>query len=243
MVDVGLRQRLAASATYWAAAQCRTDEQHASAGGGHVAHGTQRAIQQRHRLLQIDDVHLVAHAEQVWTHRRVPAARVVAKMDAGFEELAQGVFGHRHGAVSFRFVRLYLRGAKSWDLEVLRHRTRLGRGRRPAWVNYRRHAGGQGYGENARGKQPVGLPPQDRPTGISGRCAEFRLDADELVVFRGAVAADRLPVLIWPKFVATARSAIVASSVSPERWLHDRACSRRVWAISTVSSVSERVPI
>ena len=27
------------------------------------------------------------------------------------------------------------------------------------------------------------------------------------------------PVLIMPQFVATARSAIVASSVSPERWL------------------------
>ena len=27
------------------------------------------------------------------------------------------------------------------------------------------------------------------------------------------------PVLIWPAFVATAMSAIVASSVSPERWL------------------------
>ena len=28
---------------------------------------------------------------------------------------------------------------------------------------------------------------------------------------------DREPVLIWPAFVATAMSAIVASSVSPER--------------------------
>ena len=27
------------------------------------------------------------------------------------------------------------------------------------------------------------------------------------------------PVLIWPQLVATARSAIVTSSVSPERWL------------------------
>ena len=27
------------------------------------------------------------------------------------------------------------------------------------------------------------------------------------------------PVLIWPQFVATAMSAMVASSVSPERWL------------------------
>ena len=27
------------------------------------------------------------------------------------------------------------------------------------------------------------------------------------------------PVLIWPAFVATARSAMVVSYVSPERWL------------------------
>ena len=30
---------------------------------------------------------------------------------------------------------------------------------------------------------------------------------------------DGAPVLIWPQPVATARSAIVVSSVSPERWL------------------------
>jgi hypothetical protein len=29
---------------------------------------------------------------------------------------------------------------------------------------------------------------------------------------------DALPVLIWPTLVATARSAMVASSVSPDRW-------------------------
>ena len=35
-----------------------------------------------------------------------------------------------------------------------------------------------------------------------------------------AVRSERLaePVLIWPAHVATARSAIVVSSVSPERW-------------------------
>ena len=36
-----------------------------------------------------------------------------------------------------------------------------------------------------------------------------------------ATRSDRAgaPVLIWPQPVATARSAIVVSSVSPERWL------------------------
>src|SRR5947208_146356 len=50
------------------------------------------------------------------------------------------------------------------------------------------------------------------------------------------------PVLICPAFVATARSAIVVSSVSPERWLITtpyEAC----WAIRTTSRVSVSVPI
>jgi hypothetical protein len=44
-----------------------------------------------------------------------------------------------------------------------------------------------------------------------------RLDAEELVVFGDTVGAEAEPVLIWPAFVATAMSAMVTSSVSPER--------------------------
>jgi len=50
------------------------------------------------------------------------------------------------------------------------------------------------------------------------------------------------PVLIWPEFTATARSAMVVSSVSPERWEITVAHPAR-WAISTASRVSVRVPI
>jgi hypothetical protein len=47
---------------------------------------------------------------------------------------------------------------------------------------------------------------------------QFFLDAEELVVFCDTVRNGlREPVLIWPQFVATAISAMVASSVSPER--------------------------
>ena len=50
------------------------------------------------------------------------------------------------------------------------------------------------------------------------------------------------PVLIWPAPVATARCAIVVSSVSPERWEitadHPACCAARM-----VSSVSVSVPI
>src|SRR6266568_8496592 len=53
---------------------------------------------------------------------------------------------------------------------------------------------------------------------------------------------DSEPVLIWPAFVATARSAIVVSSVSPERcdMTHAYPFSR---AKRIVSSVSVSVPI
>ena len=59
-----------------------------------------------------------------------------------------------------------------------------------------------------------------------------------------ATRSDRAgaPVLIWPQFVATARSAIVVSSVSPERWLIMQRKPLR-WARSTESRVSVSEPI
>jgi hypothetical protein len=50
------------------------------------------------------------------------------------------------------------------------------------------------------------------------------------------------PVLICPAFTATARSEIVASSVSPLRWL-TIVVYPDLWASSIVSNVSVRVPI
>ena len=47
--------------------------------------------------------------------------------------------------------------------------------------------------------------------------AEFLFDAQQLVVLGDAVGAAHDPVLIWPTPVATARSAMKVSSVSPER--------------------------
>ncbi len=50
------------------------------------------------------------------------------------------------------------------------------------------------------------------------------------------------PVLIWPALVATAMSAMVASSVSPLRWLMIVVYLLRL-ASSMVSRVSVNVPI
>ena len=103
MVDVVLAAALGGFGDVFGGGALGADEQHAPAGGDHVAHRAQRAVQHRHGLLQVDDVDLVAHAEQVRRHARVPAAGVVAEMDAGFEQLAQGELGHRHGRdLSFR---------------------------------------------------------------------------------------------------------------------------------------------
>jgi hypothetical protein len=55
--------------------------------------------------------------------------------------------------------------------------------------------------------------------GVAGGVVELLLDAQQLVVLGHALGRAGAPVLIWPQSVATARSAIVVSSVSPERWL------------------------
>ena len=54
---------------------------------------------------------------------------------------------------------------------------------------------------------------------------------------------DRLPVLIWPAFVATARSAMNVSSVSPERCEMIDAVAGHRAPCGSSSSVSVRVPI
>src|SRR5262249_42839482 len=44
----------------------------------------------RKRLLEVDDVDLVAGTEDVRSHLGVPVARLVAEMDAGLQHLAHG---------------------------------------------------------------------------------------------------------------------------------------------------------
>ena len=45
-------------------------------------------VEARQRLVEVDDVHAVALAEQEALHARVPAARLVAEVTAGLDELA-----------------------------------------------------------------------------------------------------------------------------------------------------------
>ena len=68
------------------------DEQHAAALGDRVADGLEGAVQHRDGLGEVDDVDVVAGAEDVLTHLRVPAVRLVAKVGAGFEQRTHGKF-------------------------------------------------------------------------------------------------------------------------------------------------------
>ena len=81
------------------------DEQHPAAAGDDVADRLQALVQHRHRLLEIDDVDAVAHAEDVGRHLRVPAPRVMAEMNAGFEQLTHRVSRYRHDRSFLRLSR------------------------------------------------------------------------------------------------------------------------------------------
>jgi len=60
------------------------DEQDTAALGDGIADRLQRAVQQRHGLGEIDDVDVVAGTEDVIRHLRIPAVRLVAKVNASF---------------------------------------------------------------------------------------------------------------------------------------------------------------
>jgi hypothetical protein len=62
-----------------------------------VADRLQRPVQHGHRLRQVDDVDVVAGAEDVLRHLRVPAVGLMAEMNASFQELAHAEVGQRHG--------------------------------------------------------------------------------------------------------------------------------------------------
>ena len=66
------------------------DEQDAPAAGHHPAHRRQRLVQQGNGLFQVDDVHAVAHAEDVGRHLRIPAPGGVSEVDASFQQLTHG---------------------------------------------------------------------------------------------------------------------------------------------------------
>ena len=66
----------------------RADEEDGAAALGEVAHEALRLLEALERLLQVDDVDAAALAEDEAAHLRVPAARLVAEVDSGLQELS-----------------------------------------------------------------------------------------------------------------------------------------------------------
>ena len=85
------------------------DEEDAPAPGGGGAERHERLVEQRHGLLQIDDVDAVPHAEEIGAHLRIPASRLMPEMHAGFEKLAHGELWQSHWP---SFLRFFLRGLR-----------------------------------------------------------------------------------------------------------------------------------
>jgi len=70
------------------------NQQDLAALGGEAAEVIHRVVEERLRLLEVDDVDVVARAEDVRGHLRVPVAGLVAKVDTGLQHLAHGNASH-----------------------------------------------------------------------------------------------------------------------------------------------------
>jgi hypothetical protein len=66
------------------------DHQDGAAVGGELPDELGGFLEQRERLFQVDDVDLVAMAEDVRGHLGVPEAGLVSEMDTGFQHLTHG---------------------------------------------------------------------------------------------------------------------------------------------------------
>ena len=73
------------------------DEQHGAAIGSDVLDEVRSFRVERLRLLEVDDMDLVALAEDVLGHLGVPEAGLVSEVDARLQHLSHGHAGHRRG--------------------------------------------------------------------------------------------------------------------------------------------------
>ena len=55
---------------------------------------TQRVIERRDSVLEVDDMNFIARSENVLIHLRVPEASLVAKVRAGLQQLAHAYLCH-----------------------------------------------------------------------------------------------------------------------------------------------------
>ena len=72
------------------------NEQDLAAAGGGLLDEIERALEQAHGLIEVDDVDAVARAVDERRHLRVPAMLLVAEMNARFEKLTHGEIRQCH---------------------------------------------------------------------------------------------------------------------------------------------------
>src|SRR5262249_31430989 len=95
VVDVRLAGRLGDLLDPVAGLLLGADEQHRAAAVGDLGSEALGLLEQALRLEQIDDVDAGALAEDEAAHLRVPAARLLAEVDSGLQQLLDADFGHR----------------------------------------------------------------------------------------------------------------------------------------------------
>ena len=78
---------------------------------GQLADELHRVLVQLHRLFEVDDVDLVALAEDVFRHLRIPVPRLVAEVDSGFQHLTHRDGHYLHSFQGWTTTRLWLERA------------------------------------------------------------------------------------------------------------------------------------
>src|SRR5207247_9389801 len=74
----------------------RADKEKRAAVGGELARELERLLVHRQGLLEVDDVNLVAVAEDERRHLRIPVPGLMSEMDPGFQHLTHR---HRHSTL------------------------------------------------------------------------------------------------------------------------------------------------
>src|SRR5436189_4570275 len=122
MVDVGHRDALRLLRDRVNGLLLRADEEDRAAALGEVSRERSRLLEQLEGLLQVDDVDAAPLAEDEPLHLRVPAARLVAEVDSGFQKLSHA--DDCHGLSPFPLVWLLCCRRKRGGTGRRRHRHR-----------------------------------------------------------------------------------------------------------------------
>ena len=93
-------------------------EEHRATARNRVGDEVERALEESRRLIEVDDVDAAARAVDVRAHLRVPALRLVAEMDAGFEERANTERLARVAQGAFHFTGIGDLGRRFWDCGI-----------------------------------------------------------------------------------------------------------------------------